>query len=282
MSPDPDADPVARERYCELIARADADIPLAEIALWIAAEAHPGLDVARQLARLDALAEGAASAIDGAESFAARVAGLNRFLFVDEGFTGNHDAYQDPENSFLDSVLERRRGIPITLSVVYVEVAGRIGLHASGIGFPGHFLAKVESDGAEAIVDSFHGCVLSRKDCEARLLQLTGQPTPLDEAMFEAAHNREIVCRILRNLKQIYLATRDYEAALGCCERLLLADPDDLVELRDRGLVYQQLQCHGAALQDLERFVEGSPEDPSARLIRKALDTLRQRARQVH
>ena len=99
---------------------------------------------------------------------------------------GDQDAYQGPESSFLDSVLERRRGIPITLSVVYVEVAGRIGLHASGIGFPGHFLAKVESDGAEAIVDSFHGCVLSREDCEARLLQMTGQPMPLDEGLEDA------------------------------------------------------------------------------------------------
>ena len=112
MSSDPVT--VARERYSELVQRADVDIPLAETALWIAAEAHPGLDVSEQLVRIEALAEAAARAIDGADSFAARVAGLNRFLFVDEGFAGNQDAYQDPENSFLDSVLERRRGIPIT------------------------------------------------------------------------------------------------------------------------------------------------------------------------
>jgi regulator of sirC expression with transglutaminase-like and TPR domain len=272
----------ARAHFAELISLPEEEIPLAEAALWIAAETRPHVDVARCLAEFEALASRAQPEIDAADSEAERVVRLNHALFVSEGFRGNHADYADPQNSFLDAVLDRRMGIPITLSLVYVEVARRVGLEASGIGFPGHFLAKVQTASEEIIVDAFNGCTLTLEGCAERLAQVAGEGARLDPSMLTGARNRDVLRRILTNLKLLHVAEQDFESALGCSERILMLAPDDPLELRDRGLVYRELECFGAALDDLQAFLERVPHHESAEAIRPLVTDLLTRRRQIH
>ena len=259
-----------RERFRQIASGPEEELDLAEASLWLAAEACPGLDVDAYLARLDSLADAIAPALVGEASTLARVEILNRELFGTHGFHGSRDDYYEPSNSFLNAVLDRRSGIPITLCVIYIEVARRLGLDAAGINFPGHFLARV---GAEpVIVDAFEGRITSRHECEQRLRAALGDDARLGPSQLEPAGKKQILVRMLGNLKSIYAGRRDFEAALGCSERSLVLAPDSPIELRDRGLIYHALECARPALADLERYLELAPnsvedDHPIRRLI---------------
>lgn len=270
------ADP--RARFAALMRRDDADIDLAEAALLIAAEAYPELDPDRYLAALDELAAAARARIAGAGDDRARVRALLDFLAREQRFTGNQDDYYDRRNSFLNEVLERRTGIPITLALVYIEVGRRAGVPVQGVGFPGHFLAKVESTEDDVVFDPFFAQVLNEEQCARRLQAVLGKETTFDPQYLRAATAKEIVVRMLRNLKQIYLQAREYAPALGCSERILLVEPDLPPELRDRGLLYQHLECYAAAQADLERFLALAPDDDSADVVRETLIELQRHA----
>lgn len=271
-----------RARFTRIAALDDAEIPLGEAALCIAAEARPDLDAAYYLRELEQIAERARPSLSEATSTSQSVERLNEALFGVERFRGNEDEYHDPRNSFLDEVLDRRTGIPITLSVVYIEVARRLGLDAVGVGFPGHFLAKVCCPEGDVLVDPFMGSMIDRSACEVRLRQMYGDDARLDPRMLAPATHREILCRMLRNLKQIYLGAQSWDETLACCERLLLLLPDDPAELRDRGLVLRQLECFRAAAVDLERFLSLAPQDPTRGAIERVLADLEPRLRQIH
>jgi regulator of sirC expression with transglutaminase-like and TPR domain len=273
------ADP--RERFAELARLPDAKVDLALAALWIAAEEYPSLDVRAYLARLDALAEAAAPRL-GAAADAERAERLLRFLFLEQGFTGNEKSYDDPRNSYLNEVLDRRTGIPITLSLVLVEVARRLELPLRGVSFPGHFLVKLDGP-ALRVLDPFFGCVLSLAECRARLQAALGHDVAFDpERHLRAATPREVLVRILTNLKHIHLRARDFGRTLACCERILLLNPDSPTELRDRGLVFEQLECFAAAAHDLERFLRSAPDDETAPAVRDRLRALRARGQRLH
>ena len=270
----------AREAFAGIAAREDAAIDLAEAALWIAAEEHDGVDVAGSLERLDELAREAAQFLATASSDTERVVRLNEFLFEQKRFCGNQADYYNPKNSFLDTVLERRRGIPITLSVVYLEVARRLGLAAHGIGFPGHFL--VSAGEPPLLVDPFHGRLVTRADCEDLLEAALGPSAELLPDHLQTIGSREILARLLQNLKRIHLKAEAYEAALACSERILLLLPEQVTELRDRGLIFAKLECFGPALDDLETFLERS-RDPRLRGgIENMLDHLREQVQKIH
>jgi regulator of sirC expression with transglutaminase-like and TPR domain len=271
-----------RARFAELAGLPDEAIDLAEGALLIAAEAAPSLDVAHYLSELDALAEEARPKLVGATSGAGRVVRLNEFLFEEKRFYGNVTAYRDVRNSFLNEVLERRTGIPITLSIVYMEVARRLGLRVEGVGFPGHFLCK-HVDENEIVIDAFYGQILSEEDCAERLREVMGTDARFDRHYLAAARKKEILARILRNLKQLYVDAHEYECALACSERILLLLPDEPLELRDRGLLYEQLECFGPALADLERFLElVGDRGPAAEAVRPRLERIRRQVAQIH
>ena len=271
-----------RDRFTAIANTRDDEIALDEAALWIAAEEYPDLDVSAYLARLDQLAQEAAPRLEGLTSDAERVGRLNRFLFLDEGFSGNRSDYYDPRNSYLNDVLDRRAGIPITLSLVYIAVGRRLGLHLEGIGFPGHFLVKCRGEG-EIIIDPFLGSTLSLEDCQERLESLAGESVPLQpELHLRSAGAREILTRMLGNLKQIFVQRQDWDRALDCCERTLILFPDAPQELRDRGLVLEQIDCFHAAASDLDRFLELAPDDPSAPGIRARRQALEHRLGQLH
>ncbi|HTO70039.1 MAG TPA: tetratricopeptide repeat protein [Myxococcota bacterium] len=266
----------------ERIARLpDERVDLAEAALWIAAEEYPELDVARALAELARLGESARLRLRRAADAAGRVEKLLHFLYVEVGFAGNRDDYYDPRNSFLNDVLARRTGIPITLAIVFVAVARRAGLPARGVGFPGHFLASCGERG-EILVDPFAGTVVTRAECEARLRASAGAAVPFDPRLLDPTPARDVLARVLRNLKQIWLAREDWPRALGCAERILLLSPDAAVELRDRGLLFARLECFAAAEADLRRFLELAPDDAAADAVRAQLVELARTAPRLH
>jgi len=267
----------ARARFAALVKLPDQPIDVAEAALLIAGEEYPHLDIHAYLQRLDALAAGVREQVDNVAEAAAKIARLNQFLFVEQGFAGNDANYYDPRNSFLNDVLDRRTGIPITLSVVYAEVARRLGLTVMGVGFPGHFLVKYVGP-PEIIIDPFFGSVITMDDCKERLQSLYGERAQFDGRLLRPATAREILVRMLSNLKQVYLEQRDRNRALACVDRILLLRPDAPRELRDRGILYQQLECFAAAVRDLERYLQLAPNDEGADAVRIMLPDLQRQA----
>jgi regulator of sirC expression with transglutaminase-like and TPR domain len=268
-----------REEFAQSLDAPDAQIDLCRAALWVAAEEYPELDVPDYLARLDALADDLRPRF-GDAPIAERVAALNRFLFVEHGFSGNRSDYYDPRNSYLNDVLDRRTGIPITLALVYIGTARRAGLEAAGIGFPGHFLARIEGP-QTLIVDPFIGELLSDDECEKRFSAVAPGERLRPEVHLRGARPREVLVRLLSNLKRVFLERRDLERVLACIERILIATPAALHEIRDRGLIYDQLGYDAAAASDLQQFLDLAPEDPSAEPVTQRLAAVRRRMR-VH
>lgn len=276
-------EPASRRRFTEIVNRPETAIDLAEAALLIACEEYPALDVEVYRARLDDLGQqarerGQAMSIEG------RVGVIAHMLFVDQGFRGNDQHYYDPRNSFLNDVLDRRVGIPITLSTVFLEVARRAGLEAAGVGLPGHFIVRIESpENGPLLIDPFHGGLrLSPEDCQKRLDRIFDGTLRMAPDMLEACGPRQMLRRMLHNLKVIYIKAGDYERALGIAELLLRAVPSADEDLRDRGLVYAALDCYALALGDLESYLARRPRAPEAGELREKMVTLRALAARVH
>jgi regulator of sirC expression with transglutaminase-like and TPR domain len=243
----------------DLAGLGDDQTPLAESALRIALLEYPRLDPAPSLRELDALAARARDLADGPDS-ESLVAALNTALFVEAGFTGNASAYYDPKNSFLNDVLERRTGIPITLSVVYLEVGWRIGLALRGIGFPGHFLVGHDSAGELSLLDPFNGgAAMSRDECAALVPATDDGDARLDDMFFKPVSNRQILLRMLTNLKLIYVQRLAFDRAVTVIDRILQLEPGALTEIRDRGLVRLQAGEVRLAAADLEAFLDRAP-----------------------
>jgi regulator of sirC expression with transglutaminase-like and TPR domain len=265
------------ERFAELVTR--EQFGLAEACLLIAQDEYPGLDVAGCMAQLDAIAATIRGRLAADAPAEQKVTAINRHLFGELGFAGNVEAYYDPRNSYLNEVLERRIGIPITLAIVYLEVARRLGLPAQGVAFPGHFLVKVRLAGGALVLDPFGGGVpQSERELRDRLEQVLPKAragrTELAPYL-EPATPREIVARVLRNLKSIYLQSGALEAALAVMQRMLLVVPESAEELRDRGLVYARLDCFRPAAADLQNYLRRRPDAPDAGEIHARLAELK-------
>jgi regulator of sirC expression with transglutaminase-like and TPR domain len=255
--------------FAELLARDDERIELARACLLIAEDAYPGLDVESYVRELEALALRLRARLQGASGAEEKVIALNRFLFADLGYAGNAEDYYDPRNSYLNEVIDRRTGIPITLSVLYMELGRRIGLPLEGVSFPGHFLVRLRLRGGMLVLDPFSGGEpQSERDLRERLTRVipagaTG-PVPVAELplgqFLEPATHRQILARVLRNLKGIYREARKPERVLEVLNRMLLVAPESNAELRDRGYVYRELECYRAALKDLQDYVAREPE----------------------
>lgn len=276
----PAADPLA-DLFAALARDPERPVELAETALQIADDLRPGVDVAGCLAQLDALAEGAREPVLRAWSDAARVEALNHYLFEEQGFRGNEEEYEDPRNSLLHEVLARRTGIPITLSLVYLEVGRRLGLPVEGIGFPGHFLVRWRGK-EDIVIDAFHGCVLADTALAARLREAVGQHAVFSRAELRPITSHAFLVRLLSNLKRHLAMAGEFADALRCCERLLQLLPEDAEELRDRGLLYEQLECWAAAQADLSRFLELAPGHPSAKSVRARLAVVEHKTTRLH
>jgi regulator of sirC expression with transglutaminase-like and TPR domain len=270
----------ARQQFQRIVHLPDERIDLAEAALLVAAEEYADLDVGACLARLDRLAEAARPAVWGAADPRDRLLELARFVHVAQRFAGNRSDYYDARNSYLNEVLERRTGIPITLALVYLALGARLDLPLRGVGFPGHFLVRCEAKPA-LVLDPFEGILLERSECEARW-RVAMPDEPFDAGALEPSPARAILARLIGNLKQIHLAAQDWARALACVERLLVLAPDSPTELRDRGLLYARLECFAAAATDLRRFLVLAPRDPSADAVRSQLLELAKTSPALH
>lgn len=274
---DMEAVAAARKRFARLLDFPDEQIDLPRVALAIAEEEYPELDEEPYLRKLDRMGREAASLIDPTGGPLAGVRRLNEYLFKEMGFRGNTEAYYDPRNSYFNDVMDRRTGIPLTLSLVYMEVGRRAGVDVQGVAFPGHFLVKTHVPGGEAIVDPYHrGALLDEEDCKRRWKLATRGRVPFEKRFLRAAGAREIVARMLSNLKSIFLQQGDLVRALGAVERILIAQPDRAGDVRDRGLLYEKLGGHSAAAQELERYLELAGEDADdAEQVKQTLARLR-------
>jgi len=263
---------LAREKFTQEMMLPDHEIDLAKVALYIGQEETPNLDINSYLIQLDEWAQ-QVQALLPVERYPLRVIqALNQVLYEDLGFHGNEKDYYDPRNSFLNEVIERRTGIPITLALVYLEVARRIDFPMVGIGMPGHFLIRPQFKDAGIFVDAFHkGEVLFPQDCEERLQEIYQQPIALEPEFLEAVSKRELVARMLTNLKLIYINHQDLERALSVIERLLLVFPDVITEQRDRGLLSYQLGRLPQAIADLKTYLAHFPEASDAAMIQLLL-----------
>jgi len=258
-------------------------IDLGKAALTIAVSDYPNLDIATYLCRIDALATTAAGRLGSAADVYRSIATLNFVLFQEHGFCGNRDDYFDPKNSFMNEVLDRKTGIPISLSVLYIEVAKRIGLSLGGVGFPGHFLVKYGGDEEEIVIDPFNrGEILSRQHLETMLHRLYGAQIAFDPSLLEPISKKQILRRMLNNLKIIYLKQNDLIKGLSIVDRLILLDPASGQDIRDRGLIYLQLECFRQALEDLESYLRLTPHAEDAQAIRRQVAALTRRVAQLH
>jgi regulator of sirC expression with transglutaminase-like and TPR domain len=273
------SDPSSRQRFAAILAQPEESLDLAEAALLIACEEYPALDLSRYLRHLDLMGDSLAARLPASPDAQAVAGVVNQYLFREQGFHGNTDAYYDPRNSFLNEVLDRRTGIPITLSAVYMEVARRAGVPAFGVGLPGHFVVRLQGVDREILVDPFHGgTTLTERDCQDRLDRIFGGRVKMEPRMLEAVSPRQILERMLRNLKAIYAKEQDHARALGVLELLLCLGPGNLDDLRDRGLAYAALECYGLAVRDLEAYLALAGEARRTPELLRVLETLRLRA----
>jgi len=243
---------------------------LAPAALAIARVEYPSLDAKPYLAQLDRMGVEATARIRDAGGEPIRA--FNEYLYDEQGFVGNRERYDDPRNSFINEVLDRRTGIPISLAVVYLEVAHRAGLSVDGVNFPGHFLLRIrdgivnDARSDAGIIDPFHGGArLSEYDCRQLLRQHVGDEAAFDASLLAPATRHDIVVRMLVNLKRLYVRMRSFPQARFISSLLLGIDPAAISELRDRGLLAYHLQDFAAALRDLEEYLRLAPKlaDPS-------------------
>ena len=271
--------PPCRLAFAQLVRQPETAIDLAEATLLIAKEEYPDLDVPAYLARFDDMGADVRTLAGPIQDPRCLIAGLSEYLFQRLGFRGNADNYYDPKNSFLNEVLDRRIGIPITLSAVYLEVARRIGLRVHGVGMPGHFLVKYVGRCEEIVIDPFGGGrIVSSEDCQQILDRVFDGKRRFEPSMLAMVGTRHILNRMLTNLKVIYFNNEEYEKALSVVERLLILHPQNACEIRDRGLLSCQLRRYADAIVDLERYLRLAPEANDAETIREHLRTLRQRA----
>ena len=270
------------DRFAELVAGSRDEFSLAEACLMIAGDAYPGLDVNHYLGEIERMAARLRGRLRQMSDAEEKVIALNQFLFEDLGFSGNVKDYYDPRNSYLNEVIDRRCGIPISLSILYMEIGRKIGLPLTGVSFPGHFLVRFSLRGSTLVLDPFAGgAPLSESDLRSLLKRViagsgraglrsaadAAAELPLDQFLEPAGH-RQVLARLLRNLKGIYREKDEPQRLLQIINRTLAVTPDDHAELRDRGLVYHRLEAFRAALQDLRDYLERDPEAADADDIR--------------
>jgi regulator of sirC expression with transglutaminase-like and TPR domain len=251
------------------------DIELLPAVLAIARDEYPGLDTQAIAGQLAALADSLCAQVDRRAALPEKVQALNQFLFVEQGFAGNHEEFYDPRNSYLNDVLERRLGIPISLAVLQIECARALGVDLEGVSFPGHFLVRLPMDDGILVMDPYHrGRSVGIDELRQRAQPHFGDQDVDDQQLFHMlapASNRSIVGRMLRNLKGIYAEREQWDKALRCADRLVTQELSSIEDVRDRGLFYLRLGLGPYAVDDLRRYLARVPEAGDADTVREAL-----------
>ena len=274
-----------RQQFTTAIQLEDSSIELDRVALLIAAEEYPSLDVEEYLSLLDELAANSRRRMTADELndplLSAEILALH--LFGEGRFAGNSKDYYDARNSFLNDVIDRGRGIPIALSVVFIEVARRLGIQLYGVGLPGHFLIKYTDTVNEIFFDPFNGGkILMEDDCRQKVEEMYQGRVPFHASFLKAFTKKQILSRMLQNLKGVYFNIGELNKALEAIERLLLLNPDSMEEIRDRGLVNFAMKKYAISRPDLEAYLQALPNAQDQEQVRKALNELRQKQAQLN
>ncbi len=272
--------------YFASLVQQDDSILLFEAALSLGQDMDPSLDVSLPQMELDMFAVKLQKRLAADASHVQKLRMLNHFFYQELGFCGNVNDYYHPDNSYLHRVIDTRRGIPISMAMVYIELAQQIGLQVRGISFPGHFLMRLSVQSGDIILDPFNGSSLSREELAERLEPFIapppdGVPAALG-AYLQPAPARDILVRMLRNLKSVFVEQHLWKRLLGVQERLVILLPKDIVERRDRGLTYARLECPQAAMQDIERYLAERPYAADAETLRRQLSELREAAKRLN
>ncbi|MDY0106104.1 MAG: tetratricopeptide repeat protein [Giesbergeria sp.] len=267
--------------YFAALVQSDDGFPLLEAAASIAQDEYPGLDVQQLLDEMDHLLARLKRRMGPDTPALERLRVLNQFFFADLGFGGNVNNYYDPENSYLNTVLRTRRGIPISLGVLWLELAQGMGLQVRGVAFPGHFMVKALLPGGQVLIDPFTGQSLSREDLAERLapFQREAGSVGLDDVplglYLQAAPPREIIARMLRNLKEVHHASRDWQRLIAVQDRLIVLLPGAWAEWRDRGLAHAECGHTAQAVADLETYLDRVEDGFDIEAIAERIRTLR-------
>jgi regulator of sirC expression with transglutaminase-like and TPR domain len=272
----PSPSPFAASPEFERLLRGELQPDLVRITLEIARDAYPDLDIDQYLGKIGSLADRVRGRCATRSKTRSVLGQINWVLFVEEGFQGNAEDYYDPRNSYLNQVIERKTGIPITLAVLYATVAARVGVSLFGVNLPAHFMLRTDSGDATIFVDPFHaGALLDRKGCEQRIAQLIGRAITLSEIQFAPCGPGLVVARMLRNLKLIYLEQHDYAAALPVMQRLAALNRRDPEEQRDLGMLHVLLNRPAAAIDLLQAYLDARPHAHDADVLGSLLRAAR-------
>lgn len=270
-----DADTTLLPAWGSLAALDDGDIPLLGTALLIARDEYPDLDPRHYEAVVSHHVAQLRPRLEQIEQWPMRMLAINQYLFDELGYAGNHDQYYDPRNSYLNEVLERRLGIPISLALVQMEVARRLDMPLDGVSFPGHFLVRLPVDDGMLVMDPFNrGRPLDAEELRERVQPHLAGARIDDQALHELlnpASHRAILVRMLRNLQTVYAERSDWARAVRCTDRVLKLAPDNPDALRDRGLGYLQLEHRHGARTDLARYLMLNPDADDAQAVRESL-----------
>jgi regulator of sirC expression with transglutaminase-like and TPR domain len=265
--------------FSELVAASDErghELPLDQSCLLISAVYDSGVDVDAHLARLDGFAARARATASGTDSYA-MIGAILHTLHIEQGFSGNDGAYDEPQNSLLASVIERRTGIPITLSIVLMEVSRRLGLPLEGIGLPGHFVVRFPDPTSKLYIDPFRGgSILDVPACVKLVERIYRGRLSWRDEFLAPLTSRAIVKRVLLNLKNALSSAKDYAGALSASQLRMALDPEDATELRDRGILFARLHRYDRAIDDLEAYLRRSPNAGDSEHIRTTVQYLRQ------
>jgi regulator of sirC expression with transglutaminase-like and TPR domain len=265
-----------RDNFARAVESPEPALDLARAALLVAAESDPNVDIDHEMHTLDSWAAELRGRLDPGWNNLQKLARLRNYVFEELGFRGDSQDYFSPSNSLLHEVMERRLGVPLTLSIIFMELGWRIGIPFEGVGFPGHFLVRLKGEPRDLVLDPFnHARTMHEDDCRRLLDEVTGGRIAFDGQLLASVTKRDIIIRLLRNLKGAYLRAHQDEEALAAVERLLLIDPSDQDEVRDRGLLLFRLQRFGPALQALEAYLAARPDAPDRDPITQHAATLR-------
>jgi len=273
--PDPDQ---IRADFIRAVQQPEPAIDLARTALLVAAEADPNVDVDGELHTLETWAAELRARIEPGWNNLQKLARLRAYVFEELGFRGDRQDYFSPSNSLLHEVLHRRRGIPITLAIVMMELGWRIGMPFEGVGFPGHFLVRLAGEPKDLLLDPYRrGMSVHEEDCRSILREATGGTIEFDHGQLVSVGKLQMLTRLLHNLKGAYLRGDDDQGALAAVERLLVLDPGNADEMRDRGLLLFRLQRYGQALDSLTAYLERAPDAQDRQTIERHAQALRQK-----
>ena len=266
-----------RADFAQIVRQPEASFDLARAALLVAAESDPNVDVDGELRTLEQWAAELRARLEPDWNNLQKLARLRAFVFEELGFRGDRLDYYSPSNSLLHEVLRRRRGIPLTLAIVMMEVGWRIGIPFEGVAFPGHFLVRLAGEPMDLLLDPYRrGMSVHEEDCRRMLRDTTGGKLEFDPAQLASVGKRDMILRLLHNLKGAYLRSGDDEQALAAVERLLVLDPENTDETRDRGLLLYRLRRYGQALDCLNTYLEREPEASDRETVEGHVRSLRQ------